>query len=109
MIAGGQHGSPDARDQPPAENVDERRFSPLPNDFLLITTEFGTLFHRSLTATIPDLATLVVLHRLFEAAIGYVLINLGTANLLTTTHQKDLSLFATHQRTQDFIDEPVLD
>ena len=71
----------------------------LPDNLLLIPSEFGSFFHCSLPAAVSNFSSFLILNRFLETAIRHVLIDLGAANFLAATHQKNLGLFAAHKRT----------
>ena len=80
----------------PRQTVEGINLGILPNFLLLLATELRTLLDRSGAPTVAYLATLLIFHRLFEAALGRFFVNFGTADMLTTAHNKDVGLFATH-------------
>ena len=57
-------------------------------------------------AIVPAIAPI---NSAWKTAIRNILVNLCATNLLATTHKKNLSLLTAHQRTNDFINQTVLD
>ena len=79
-----------------------------PGLFLLLLTIAAAFADRSGTAAVLDRAPFLILHRLLEAALACFLVNLRAAHILATSNHIHLSFLATHQLTEDFIDEAVI-
>ncbi len=84
-------------------------FGPLPDYFLLFSPKSGAVLHGTLTTADASLSSFVVLNGFLETTIGDILVHFGGAKLVTTTHNKDLGFLPAHQRTNNFVNQAVVD
>src|SRR6185312_8321624 len=70
--------------------------------------ELAGLAHRARLAAATHLATFLILGALLEAALGHVLVDLGTTHLVARAHDIDRRLLAAFQRSQDLVDHTVV-
>ena len=81
----------------------------LPRRLLRFPAETRALGHGARLARVLDLAVLGVVHRLAEAAVRGLLVDLGAACLVTTAHHEDHRFLAAHELALDRVDQSLVD
>ena len=79
----------------------------LPGFLHLLAAVAGALLHGPGAAAVLVLAALLVGHGLLEAALGRLLVHLGTARFIAAAHHVHGGFLAAHQLVQHLVDETV--
>ena len=90
------------------EAVDEIHLRRLPRRLLLRLAVAGLAVDRALVARVPHPSALGVLGPLLEGAVRGVLVDLRDLGLPVDQDQVDLRLFAALERSDDFVDDPLV-
>ena len=69
----------------------------MPSLFLLRAAELRAFFHRARATAATRFTSLLIEDCLFEAPLGGLFIDFCAAHVVTTTHNKNIGLFAAHQ------------
>src|SRR5687768_16275837 len=81
----------------------------LPRLFLRFAPITSTLFHGTRTAAVFYLTAFGVVHALAKTALMGFLVNFRATYLFSAAHHIDRGFLATHQLTDDLIDQAILD
>ena len=91
------------------ETEQGRHFGILPGFLLFAAAILRALGHGPRLAAVADLAALLVLGGLAEAALVGFLVDLGATQAVAATHHIDRGFLAAHQRAHDLVDQTVFD